>query len=206
MTAITLDSGKVVIRSGKVGTQQACCCCACPDCTLTSSTGDDIAPCVTPLSDFSPDVCVNTRGPSGYTFQGYTGETIDLGQPFGVNVVRVFIEVFITFNLICIYNANTNSLQIVAQASYSATTKKERSAQKNCLSGLVLISEASVLKTKDIVLDETPCGQSFESDTYTLSFSGSDSGWQTVSSQGTLDPSCAGDHSISRTITRDCDP
>jgi hypothetical protein len=68
VTRITFQDGKVVLRDGKVGTEEACCCCSCPPCSDTFSFSVELGG-LTATTNFCSD-------------GGYTGQAFDFEDGF----------------------------------------------------------------------------------------------------------------------------
>lgn len=79
MTLITVENGKVVLRSGKVGTEQACCCEQCAPCPDLESLCIDIT-----LTDY--DGTVHTADETDIIWSGGTGTIYFKGFEYVVTI------------------------------------------------------------------------------------------------------------------------
>jgi hypothetical protein len=63
MSSITIENGKIVLRDGKVGTEQACCCGG-SRCSSTNPVADEIEPFYDPstVSQYCGCICTSNRG------------------------------------------------------------------------------------------------------------------------------------------------
>lgn len=136
MTSITFQDGKVVMRDGKVGTEQGCCCgCSCPECNdgvsielndgPSSSSGCDgcLFTCVnspTYHAQQATDDADNTHG--GMTASMYCEP--DAGSPHGIIWRVTAVSIFANFGM-----PAEPSFNLFCTQTYSGTVQSD----ENCL-------------------------------------------------------------------------